>query len=442
MNPAPQVAVVGGGYAGFAAAVTLARGGARVTLFESSRVLGGRARVVEKDGQRVDNGQHILLGAYTETLRMLRLVGVKPSVLETRRLALVYPGEACSLRAAPLPAPLHLAFGLLRARGLGLADKLAMARLMRHLKARRFRIEPDRPVSALLADTAQTERLSRLIWEPLCVAALNTPVGEASAQVFASVLRDSLAAGESASHLLIPRVDLSELFPVPAARWLAMRGHTVRSCEPIKAITRSGDALLLDGDPRDTRYDHVVVATAPYHVGGLVEALPALAPVVERIDALRHEPIVTAWLAFDGPLRFPDPMIGLAGGYGQWAFDRAALGGPEGLVGIVISASGRHQQITREALEIALLEELQHAVGPLPTLKWSQLITEKRATFACTPGLPRPGNATPDPGLWLAGDYTASPYPATLESAIQSGTTAARSVLKACGLKEVGVLGV
>ncbi len=442
MTPAPQVAVVGGGYAGFAAAVTLARGGARVTLFESSRVLGGRARVVEKDGYRLDNGQHILLGAYAETLRMLRLVGVKPSVLETRRLALVYPGEPCELRAAPLPAPLHLAVGLLRARGLGLADKLAMARLMRHLKARRFRIEPDQPVAALLADTAQTERLSRLIWEPLCVAALNTPVGEASAQVFANVLRDSLAAGESASHLLIQRVDLSELFPVPASRWLAMRGHSVRSCEPIKAITRDGDALLLDGDPRSKRYDHVIIATAPYHVGGLVGELPALAPVVEAIDALRHEPIVTAWLAFDGPLRFPEPMIGLAGGYGQWAFDRAALGGPEGLVGVVISASGRHQQITREALEIALLEELQAALGPLPALKWSQLITEKRATFACTPGLPRPGNATPDPGLWLAGDYTASPYPATLESAVQSGIAAGRGILKACGLKEAGVLGL
>ncbi|MCK6386625.1 MAG: hydroxysqualene dehydroxylase HpnE [Zoogloea sp.] len=442
MNPAPQVAVVGGGYAGFAAAVTLARGGTRVTLFESSRVLGGRARIVEKDGYRLDNGQHILLGAYAETQRMLRLVGVKPSVLETRRLALVYPGEACSLRAAPLPAPLHLAVGLLRARGLGLADKLAMARLMRHLKARRFRIEPDRPVAALLADTGQTERLSRLIWEPLCVAALNTPIGEASAQVFASVLRDSLAAGESASHLLIPRVDLSELFPVPAARWLAMRGHTVRSCEPIKAITRSGDALTLDGDPRHTRYDHVVVATAPYHVGGLVEALPALAPLVDALDRLQHEPILTAWLAFDGPLNFPEPMIGLAGGYGQWAFDRAALGGPEGLVGVVISASGRHQDITREALEIALLEELQQALGPLPALKWSQLITEKRATFACTPGLARPANTTPDPGLWLAGDYTVSPYPATLESAVQSGIAAGRGILKACGLKEAGVLGL
>jgi predicted NAD/FAD-binding protein len=188
-----------------------------------------------------------------------------------------------------------------------------------------------------------------------------------------------------------------------------MRGHTVRSCEPIKAITRDGDALLLDGDPRSNRYDHVVVATAPYHVGGLVGALPALAPVVEAIDALRHEPIVTAWLAFDGPLRFPEPMIGLAGGYGQWAFDRAALGGPEGLVGVVISASGRRQQITREALEIALLEELQHAVGPARP----QVVAahhRKTRHLRLHPGLARPGNATPTPAC---GSPATTPPPPT-----------------------------
>ena len=142
MSSPPQVAVIGGGYAGFAAAVTLARGGARVSLFESSRTLGGRARVVESDGYRIDNGQHILLGAYAETLRMLRLVGVKPRSLLTRRLTLVYPG-LCALRAAPLPAPLHLAFGLLRARGFSWTDKRAMARLMGQLKSQAYRIDPD-----------------------------------------------------------------------------------------------------------------------------------------------------------------------------------------------------------------------------------------------------------------------------------------------------------
>ncbi|HMV17155.1 MAG TPA: hydroxysqualene dehydroxylase HpnE [Zoogloea sp.] len=431
----PSVAIVGGGYAGFAAAVTLARGGARVTLFEASRVLGGRARVVETDGQRVDNGQHILLGAYSETLRLLRLVGVRPSVLATRRLALVYPGH-CELRAAALPAPLHLALGLLRARGLGTADKLAMLRLMRHLKRQRFRVAPDRSVGTLLTETAQTERLVRLVWEPLCVAALNTPVADASAQVFAHVLRDSLAGSASASDLLLPRVDLSELFPVPASRWLALRGHTVRIVEPVKAIQRDDTGFRLDGDPFPTCYDHVVIATAPYHVAALVTGLPGMRPVVTQIERLRHEPIVTAWLGFDGPVSFPEPMIGLSGGYGQWAFDRTALGGPTGLVSIVISASGLHQQLDRDALRDALVAELAAALGPLPRLAWSRLITEKRATFACTPGLERPTPRTPEPGLWLAGDYVASDYPATLESAVRSGVAAGRAILNACGLKE------
>jgi hypothetical protein len=182
--------------------------------------------------------------------------------------------------------------------------------------------------------------------------------------VFARVLQDSLAASASASDLLLPKVDLSELFPVPASRWLAMRGHQVRTAEPIKAIERHDDGYRLDGDPWRSLYDHVVIATAPYHVAALVEALPAMAPVTACIGTLRHEPIVTSWLAFDGPVHFPDPMIGLSGGYGQWAFDRAALGGPEGLVGVVISASGTHQEISKEALEIALVAELQAPRAP------------------------------------------------------------------------------
>ena len=145
---------------------------------------------------------------------------------------------------------------------------------------------------------------------------------------------------------------------------------------------------------------------------------------------------MTAWLAFDGPVDFPEPMIGLSGGYGQWAFDRAALGGPPGLVSIVISASGLHQQLDRDALRDALVAELAAALGPLPRLAWSRLITEKRATFACTPGLTRPTTGTPEPGLWLAGDYVASDYPATLESAVRSGVAAGRAILHACGLKE------
>lgn len=430
----PRVAIIGGGYAGFAAAITLARAGARITLFEASRTLGGRARVVDTDGHRVDNGQHILLGAYHETLGLLRQIGVKPRVLDHRRLALVYPG-VCSLRAAPLPAPLHLALGLLEAKGLGWRDKKAMLGLMQTLKKTGYQRPATETVAELLASTRQTDALTRLIWDPLCVAALNTPIQRASARVFAAVLRDSLGGAAADSELLIPRVDLSELLPVPATRWLAMRGHGVRTSEPIRGLRRDADSQewILDGDDGGTRYAHVIVATAPYHASKLLQPFPSLAPLITQLDALRYEPITTLWLGFEGPLSFPEPMIGLTGGYGQWAFDRSSA--EPGLVSVVISASGAHQDLNHDALTVAVLTELSRALGPLPTLGWSRVITEKRATFACTPGIQRPDVLTPEPGLWLAGDYTASDYPATLESAVRSGTRAAQGVMEVCGLR-------
>jgi squalene-associated FAD-dependent desaturase len=382
----------------------------------------------------VDNGQHILLGAYHETLGLLRQIGVKPRVLEHRRLALVYPG-VCSLRAAPLPAPLHLALGLLGAKGLGWRDKKAMLGLMQTLKRTGYQRPASETVAELLATTRQTEALTRLIWDPLCVAALNTPIQRASSRVFAAVLRDSLGGAAADSELLIPRVDLSELLPVPATRWLAMRGHGVRTSEPIRGLRRDADTQewILDGDDGGTRYAHVVVATAPYHAGKLLQPFPSLAPLIGQLDALRYEPITTLWLGFEGALHFPEPMIGLTGGYGQWAFDRSSA--EPGLVSVVISASGAHQDLNHDALTVAVLAELSRALGPQPTLGWSRVITEKRATFACTPGIQRPDVLTPEPGLWLAGDYTASDYPATLESAVRSGIRAAQGVMDACGLR-------
>ncbi len=437
-----RVAVIGAGWAGLAAAVDLVAGGAAVTLFEAGRVPGGRARTIDLDGRRLDNGQHILLGAYRETLDLMRRVDADPDTLLERLPLQVVADDGFRLALPRLPAPFNVALGLLTARGVGRREKVDTALWMNAVQRRGFRLARDLSVAAWLDAAGQTGVLRHRLWEPLCLAALNTPASRASAQLFANVLRDSLGASASASDLLLPKVDLSELFPVPASRWLAMRGHTVRTAEPIKTIQPEGEYFRLDGDPWSTRYDHVVVATAPYHVAALVEPLPALAPVVARIDALRHEPIVTAWLAFDGPVKFPEPMIGMSGGYGQWAFDRAALGGPEGLVSVVISASGAHQEIGKEALEIALLQELQAILGPLPALKWAQIITEKRATFACTPGIERPRCATPHPGLWLAGDYVASEYPATIEAAVQSGVIAGRSILKRCGLREQNLLSV
>lgn len=437
----PVVAIIGAGYAGLACAVELARAGVHVTVFERSHTMGGRARVVHKDHHwRVDNGQHILIGAYSELTRLLRLTGVSPKQLTHLPLTLHVPGRL-HLKAASLPAPFHLAVGLLRSKGLSWADRLAMLRLMRWLKRHGFRL-PDAAmtVDALLAETRQTATLCQLIWEPLCVAALNTPVAEASAQVFANVLRDSLAAGAAASELLLPRTDLSELFPVPAARYIGVRRGKLRTGNAIEAIERVPGGYRLEGDPGSQPWPHVVVATAPYHAGTLLASAGGCERLVAQIDALEHEPIVSVYLALGRGQKLPEPMIGLVSdstaGPAQWVFDRGQLGGPEGLLSCVISAHGPHEALARDELVLAVHAQLERQLGRrLPAPEWSQVIVEKRATFACRPGIFRPGIRTPLPGLWLAGDYLDSDYPATLESAVRSGVACATAILAELGRK-------
>lgn len=437
----PVVAIIGAGYAGLACAVELARAGVHVTVFERSHTMGGRARVVHKDHHwRVDNGQHILIGAYSELTRLLRFTGVSPKQLAHLPLTLHVPGRL-HLKAASLPAPFHLAVGLLRSKGLSWADRLAMLRLMRWLKRHGFRL-PDAAmtVDALLAETRQTATLCQLIWEPLCVAALNTPVAEASAQVFANVLRDSLAAGAAASELLLPRTDLSELFPVPAARYIGVRRGKLRTGNAIEAIERVPGGYRLEGDPGSQPWPHVVVATAPYHAGTLLASAGGCERLVAQIDALEHEPIVSVYLALGRGQKLPEPMIGLVSGStagpAQWVFDRGQLGGPEGLLSCVISAHGPHEALARDELVLAVHAQLERQLGRrLPAPEWSQVIVEKRATFACRPGIFRPGIRTPLPGLWLAGDYLDSDYPATLESAVRSGVACATAILAEIGHK-------
>lgn len=435
----PTVAIIGAGYAGLACAVELARAGVHVTVFERSHTLGGRARVVHKDHHwRVDNGQHILIGAYRELTRLLRLTGVSPKQLAHLPLTLHVPGRL-HLKAASLPAPFHLAVGLLRARGLTWADRLAMLRLMRCLKRQGFRLpDPALTVAGLLAATRQTPTLCELIWAPLCVAALNTPVEAASAQVFANVLRDSLAAGASASALLLPRTDLSELFPVPAARYIGMRRGRLRTGNAIEAIAPVPGGYRLGGDPGSQPWPHVVVATAPYHAGALLTSAGGCDKLVAQIDALEHEPIVSVYLALGTGQKLAEPMIGLVSGNtagpAQWVFDRGQLGGPEGLFSCVISAHGAHEALPRDELILAVHAQLERQLERrLPAPEWSQVIVEKRATFACRPGIFRPGIRTPLRGLWLAGDYLDSDYPATLESAVRSGVACATAILAELG---------
>ena len=415
-----SVAIIGGGYAGMAAAVELAASGRRVTVFEASRIPGGRARAVQIDGFMVDNGQHILVGAYTETLRLMRAVGADPDRLLLRTpLRFEFPGEF--LMAAPrLPAPLHTAFALILARRLDWREKWAAIRLMRRLQASQFRVEPDTTVTRWLDDNQTPSRQRRLLWEPLCIAALNTPADRASAQVLANVVRDSLAGTRSASDMLLPQANLSALFPEPAARFIAQRGGTVHLGHRASSLRRDADTWMVD---EAGPFSHVVVAVAPYHLARLA---PDLAPSVAHFE---WEPIVTGYFRYPPGVQLPRPMLGVDAGLAQWLFDRGQLCGQQGLIAAVISARGRHLDLPADELERGIHAEIARLVPGLPPPLTVQIITEKRATFACVPDLRRPPTRTGVPGLWLAGDYVGGDYPATLEGAVRSGVAAARQLL-------------
>jgi len=420
-----RVAIIGAGWSGLAAAVTLAERGVPVTVFEAARSLGGRARRVSIDGVDLDNGQHILIGAYRETLRMMRRVGADPDELLLRVPLELRFADGFHLRAPRLPYPLNLLFALLGAKGLDLAQSFSALRFMASLWARGFRAEPDSSVAQLLDESRQAGGLRTHVWEPLCVSALNTPVERASAQVFVNVLRDGLTGARGASDLLIARTDLGRLFPEPAAEYVKARGGEIELGVPVRRVAQIPGGFRLNDAQMFSR---VVIACGPHQAGPLLVQLPELADALSRISAFSYEPIVTCYLQYPESVTLPAPMLGFNGGVVQWAFDRGRLGGPKGLLAAVISASGAHENLPKEALVSQIETELRGALGELPAPRWTQVITERRATLSCTPALARPEAVTAVSGLMLAGDYVASDYPGTLEAAVRSGIAAAAVV--------------
>lgn len=431
MAATPSVAIIGGGYAGMAAAVELAARNVPVTVFEAAPSLGGRARRVTVNDTALDNGLHILIGAYRETLRLIEKVApprTQPSDLLLRLPLDLNVHGKLRLRAPRLPAPLHLAWALLTAQGLTSADKRAASRFMQAMKARRWRLGADRSVATLLAEHSQPIVLIEYFWSPLCVAALNTPADRASAQVFLNVLRDSLGGARAESDLLLARCDLTALFPKPAADYVRARGGTVEAGATVDSVTRGNHQFTLHVQGGKRSFDQVICAVSPHRTAPLLSGIAELAPVRAQIEALTYEPIHSVWLQFDGRVKLPAPMIGLAGSPAQWLFDREAICGQHGLIGAVISASEEHVGEAQDALAQRVAADIAKNFGPLPPLKWHRVIAEKRATFSCTPSLARPAPRTPCPDFILAGDYVASDYPATIEGAVRSGVAAAAMI--------------
>ena len=430
-----HVAVIGGGCAGLAAAARLAQANIPVTLFETAPQPGGRARSVYWNGQTLDNGQHILLGAYSETLSLLELAGITQSEVLLRLPLQLTMQPGFELRAwRHMPAPLHVLCGLALAKGLSWHERWRAILFMSRMRLAGFRLKRDQSLAELLEVQGQPEKLVRLLWEPICLAALNTPVAMASAQIFLNVLRDSFLQAKKDSDLLLPKQDLSRVLALPLVEFITKKQGRVEIGVGIERIARSGETFELeDSKGRMIACSHIILAVPPFRLAQLTGALPEF-KAATSCATMSYQPICTVYLQYEAELRLEQPMTGLTQGMGQWVFDRGQLDLQHGLLAVVISAEGRHQNLSPEQLVHAISKELGLAfpslAQKLATPLWHKVITEKRASFACTPGLHRPQMLTEIPGLYLAGDYVAGDYPATIEGAARSGANAARHLIQ------------
>jgi hydroxysqualene dehydroxylase len=438
-----KVLIAGAGWAGLACAIELVKAGHHATVLEASRAVGGRARslhVTLPDGSEVtlDNGQHILIGAYSETLRLMREVGVNPQeVLHRIPLTLRFPdGDALQLPdwKKPLIKGLDVAWGVWQARGWSWADKLSLLRAAALWRLKGFECEPQVSVAQICQGI--TAPAMQMLIEPLCVSALNTPAERASGQVFLRILRDSLFAASAedmgSSNLLLPKADLGQLFPQAAIAWLAQHGCEVRfghRLKKIESLSNSEHAAhiscVLDADLIE-KYDAIVIATPPVEAARIAR-LSGHAAWADNAEALQHEAITTVY-AHAPDAKLPCPIMALKSSTtapAQFVFDRGALTGHQGVLAFVVSASHGDAATIEQQVITQGREQLR-----MPQLQALQTITDKRATFACTPGLQRPV-AQIAPNLIACGDYVNGPYPSTLEGAVRSGMAASQRLMKA-----------
>ncbi len=427
MNP---VVVVGGGLSGLAAAVSLSFRRIPVILLEQRNSPGGRAYsfLDGATGTVIDNGQHVLIAGYSRTMEFLGTIGARDlvAVQPAPELLFHHPVRGfCVFRLPLLPAPFHLLAGVIATRLFSPADKLRMLRAGLALTS-------SRPVSGTveswLDSLGQSPETKRSFWEPLAVAVMNENIGNASALVFTRALRTAFLSGSRGSALAIPTVGLSELYVEPARAYIENHGGVVRCGADVTGSVAEGGKVsgvhLKEGEA--VGCSAVILAVPSYRAAGLLPDALRESGFLARASSIPLSPIVSVHLWFENDVMRQD-VLGVVGRRIQWVFNRRKISREKeggGHLSVVISAARAFVGLENDDLTRIALEDLRSVFGAgigHPT--HAVVIREKRATFSCAPDIEplRPGPITPLPNLFIAGDWTDTGYPATIEGAIRSG---------------------
>ncbi|MDR1190297.1 MAG: hydroxysqualene dehydroxylase HpnE [Verrucomicrobiales bacterium] len=433
LRPPQNIIVIGGGCAGLSTAFHLAGGGHQVGLFEAKSFLGGRAHSFKDSGSglTLDNSQHAFFGCYHSCLEMLDALGARHKLVCQNGIEVPYlsrDGARAVLKAANYPAPFHLLDGLLGFAALTAADCFGIIRLGLRL---RFGGQPysDENAGKWLRRLGQSINAIRCLWEPFCLAALNEGVGTANARLLYNVIRQCLLGSKADSSVYLNRAGLSQLFNPELDQFLRAVGSTIHLNRGVREILFDGDMVsglrLADGEVVTA---DVYVSAVPFPV--LRALLPPAAPLLARLKKLKTSPILSVWLETDCPVTGGDPFVALLDSPVQWIFNRGADG--RHCHYLTISAAGQLIDTPNQELIELLWSEINCYFPATAGGKILRHVVYKSrdATFASIPGVEnfRPGPATEWRNFFLAGDWTQTELPATIEGAILSGKLVAGAV--------------
>jgi squalene-associated FAD-dependent desaturase len=435
-----RVAIVGGGLAGLAAGCALAGSGFRVTLFERRPYLGGRASSYQHPGtgEVVDNCQHVLLGCCTNLIQFYERLGVENKIRWYDRLTFIEPGGRPSeIAPSKLPAPFHNAPAFLQAACLDLSDKLAIGMAMTALAPAAPR-DTGETFLTWLRRHAQTKQAIERFWKPVLVSALNEELDRMSVPYAAQVVRESFLKSAAAGRMGVPTVPLTELYSA-AGDYIASRGGEIRFRSSVESFLPESDDVKLLVSGEKTSFDFVVFAVPFDVLSRILPQAPAAEPLRKALARFETSPITGIHLWFDRQITDLDHAV-LLDRTIQWMFHKSKLLGRNengSYVELVVSSSKTLVEKSRaEIIELALAELRELFPGAREAnLVKSTVIKEIHATYSPLPGVDayRPGSETVWPRVFLAGDWTATGWPATMEGAVRSGYIAAESVTRAAG---------